>query len=107
MDSDPPSGIGANMYAADRQKLVLPWRPAVDREPVKKQVTIAEKDEDFKDSGTLTEFNKLASLIVASTGDNFVLNLFPEQASYGSKFGGKDDDIILIDLSKQKKDDRV
>ena len=39
--------------------------------------------EELKDVGAASEFNKLAALICQTSDDNFVLNLFPEQASFG------------------------
>jgi N-acetylneuraminic acid mutarotase len=65
--------------------------------------------EELKEVGAASEFNKLAALICQTSDDNFVLNLFPEQASFGKNIsGGKEDDnTIYIDLGKQQKDTRI
>jgi len=53
-----------------------------------KQMAQEKEIEELKDLGVTSEFNKLAELICQTSDDNFVLNLFPEQASYGKNVSG-------------------
>ena len=53
-----------------------------------KQMAQEKEIEELKDVGVTSEFNKLAALICQTSDDNFVLNLFPELASYGKNLSG-------------------
>lgn len=60
---------------------------------------------------TTNEFNLLAELICQPSEDNFKLNLFPEQFGFSAKQKDpkqkQDDNMISIDLGKQRKDVRL
>ena len=110
--------LGGNLYAADRVKPSVPFKPTGNEDKVieeirAKKIEIEERDSKVKKTegamtqsetnATTTEFNLLANLICAPADDDFKLNLFPEQFGFSSQANSKDqkeDDqnIISIDL---------
>lgn len=115
--------LGCNLYAEDRTKPTVPWKP-IQGQKEDKQVEeqkAAEKDKEEKNkkpeeaqeqSQTSTEFNLLANLICQPTEkDNFKLNLFPEQFAFNEKKESKetkdDDNMISIDLGNKQKDAKL
>jgi hypothetical protein len=99
--------LGKNLYAQDRVKPDVPWRPngKVDKVYEEARVQQQQKEPEVVEetSATSKEFNLLADLIKPPTEekDNFKLNLFPDQFAFSAPKEAKlaDQNILVFDLS--------